>query len=500
MKQNNGIINILIIFLTGVCVCVIFTGPILLLLKQWSIVGTWRYIIVPIAIWMLWNEYRKEYTHKKKLPKYLWTFLLISTFLLTFFAYITCLPIFSELAISSFIIFSVVFFGGYSWIRIVIWPLGYCIFMITIAARILPQLAPYLQYISAVIVDYILNLIGLSSLRDGLTLRLPATVLRVGYWCSGANQLTSLLAVAIPLAYIRHRCWWKQIILIFSAIPLGLFFNAFRILLIALWNYSTARASIHGPKDVLLIPIIHPAAIAGLVGISFLLKSDRGSEKRSKRFNFSRIVSVVLEKRSNQIQMICLMAFLLLVIFRMVVSFNKVDNKQIMNYRFNNGIIEYKKIKNNKIPNILSVTTFDTCIVSTYANNSDTVHIVSYYLSKQLPARSLLLNKLEMQKNWENRKRMIINEKTGCQMIASTVTDEHDKPVYDVLFWYDIDHHIVSDAFQFALQKIILYFSRGHTNGNLVMVVSPYKKGHMERLVKFVECIEINHNGGCYEN
>ncbi|MCD6456646.1 MAG: exosortase/archaeosortase family protein [Methanophagales archaeon] len=86
-----------------------------------------------------------------------------------------------------------------------------------------------LQTISASASASLLSSLGLNVSRHGVQLCLENGSFFVGEPCSGMQTLVSLLALAALLAYFMHCCLIKKLSLFFSAIPLAVTANTFRL-------------------------------------------------------------------------------------------------------------------------------------------------------------------------------------------------------------------------------------------------------------------------------
>jgi exosortase len=74
-----------------------------------------------------------------------------------------------------------------------------------------------------------LQLISLPVYREGNIIFLPHTTLEVVEACSGIRSLVSLTALAVVFSYMTQRTFWKQGMLVVSAVPIAMVVNAFRI-------------------------------------------------------------------------------------------------------------------------------------------------------------------------------------------------------------------------------------------------------------------------------
>jgi EpsI family protein len=88
-------------------------------------------------------------------------------------------------------------------------------------------------------------------------------VLEVADICSGANYLTSILAIGLPLAYLQLSRGWSRAVLLLSALVVGVVANWLRVILISIMAYYDYPV-LHGPLHVF------QGAFVGWVGFLYL--------------------------------------------------------------------------------------------------------------------------------------------------------------------------------------------------------------------------------------
>jgi exosortase len=144
-----------------------------------------------------------------------------------------------------------------SW-QMLVWfgpAIAFLIFMFPLPYRLERAVMPALQDIAAGGAEFIFQTFGYGVFRDGRTFLVGEQRLDVAEACSGLHMLTVFTAMTAALAIIIERPYWERALLFFSAIPIALIANIFRITLTALGSYYG------GPK---LMEFFHNEMVAAV--------------------------------------------------------------------------------------------------------------------------------------------------------------------------------------------------------------------------------------------
>lgn len=274
-KQKNFLLRACIVS-TILLVGLVYIDGISVLVVQWMRLDElWRFFIVPVSLFFIWNQ-RAVLSKLQLVPSLFSGALLIG---IGSVAYVLWKLSFVDLCIEISLFFLTIglisLLLGNECTKIILLPLGYLVLMTSFIERILSPITVAMQYISAMITAFFLNIFGLEVLRDGRFLRLPHIVLEVATECSGTGQLTALIAFAIPLGILMHKSTMPRLLLLAATIPLTLLVNVIRIILIAIWNYDGIKSAIHGPHEILRMPFIYPLALILLYLLSMLFEKSK---------------------------------------------------------------------------------------------------------------------------------------------------------------------------------------------------------------------------------
>jgi exosortase len=143
----------------------------------------------------------------------------------------------------------IVYLGGWTWFRHLIYPWAVLFLMIPLPAIIFYQISLPLQFQASRLASGLLQLGGIPVLREGNVIHLPALTLDVVEACSGLRSLVSLVTLAVILGYLFERRFLQRGLLILSALPIAVVANGFRIMgtgiLGEYWNPEKAEGFFH---------------------------------------------------------------------------------------------------------------------------------------------------------------------------------------------------------------------------------------------------------------
>ena len=117
--------------------------------------------------------------------------------------------------------------------------LFFLVFMIPIPYVIYFSATFPMQLFASKATTVLLNLIGMTVVRQGNVIYLPEQVLEVAEACSGMRSLVSLLALGAIYAYLSQNRLSAQIILFLSTVPIAVIGNIFRVFATAVIAYSS---------------------------------------------------------------------------------------------------------------------------------------------------------------------------------------------------------------------------------------------------------------------
>jgi exosortase len=119
--------------------------------------------------------------------------------------------------------------------------------MIPLPSSWMDQIVAGFQHGSAAVSYQILRLSGIPVWRRGTLFSLPGLDFEVAPECSGIHSSLALIMIAIVAGYVCLRSGWARAALILLTIPIALFKNAVRIVVISILGAYVDRAFLDGP-------------------------------------------------------------------------------------------------------------------------------------------------------------------------------------------------------------------------------------------------------------
>ena len=227
--------------------CAVFFNTIVKLVKDWSIDDNFSHgFLIPfISAYMVW--FKLEEIKKAEIKTSNFGIIVIIFGMLGHIAGNLGAELF-VMRVSMIITLAglIIYFLGLTLFKKVLIPVLYLFLMVPIPAIIWNKLAFPLQLFAAAGASNIVQMLGLSVLREGNVLHLVNTSLEVVDACSGLRSLTSLLALSGAFAYISPLKNISKWILFFSAIPIAVAVNILRLIITALAAVYISPETAHG--------------------------------------------------------------------------------------------------------------------------------------------------------------------------------------------------------------------------------------------------------------
>ncbi len=150
------------------------------------------------------------------------------------------------------LLFGIVYFlFGKKMIREIWFPIVFLFLMIPLPLLVISEVTLKMKFFVSEIATFLLNSMGLKSMREGSYIYTPHAVCLVGDPCSGLRSFLAFLCLGFVFAYGTKLERWKKVVLIAAGLPLAIITNVIRVFLMALLGdvYGMELAASHTVHD-----------------------------------------------------------------------------------------------------------------------------------------------------------------------------------------------------------------------------------------------------------
>ncbi|MBU0945886.1 MAG: exosortase/archaeosortase family protein [Proteobacteria bacterium] len=166
----------------------------------------------------------------------------------------------------------VLFCLGFAFLKKVLLPILYLIFMVPLPAIIWNKIAFPMQLFSSYLTEKVVTFSGIPIFREGNILHLSGTTLEVVDACSGLRSLTTLFALSAVFAILSSHTSWQKWVLFLAAAPIAIFANIIRLSATALLASKYGPDVAHGFLHDFSGLVVFAVGITLLVVVSNVLK------------------------------------------------------------------------------------------------------------------------------------------------------------------------------------------------------------------------------------
>lgn len=204
-------------------------------------------IILATGLWLLWREWQ-PIKHLARPGPSRWVFVLLAVFIPLFvFARITQI-----VEIEGYVMYAVLLAVLYSIVgsrvmKLLWFPLLYLAFAFPPPETLIAALTVPLKIALSQWSIIVLRLFDYPIGGEGVRIFIGQYELLVAAACSGLNSLISLTAITLFYVYLRHQAEWRYaLLLVLLVIPIALFANFLRVLILILLTYYAGEATAQG--------------------------------------------------------------------------------------------------------------------------------------------------------------------------------------------------------------------------------------------------------------
>ena len=172
--------------------------------------------------------------------------------------------------------------GGWTFVRALLFPLGYLALMVPLPKTWDDAITMPLQTLATDIAQWFFEALGWIVVRDGNVLQLPGTKLLVEEGCSGVHSLYALVALAVAWVAFAQRPRWLQAVLVAATLPVAVVANAIRVAGTGVLAHKVDPSWAQGASHTTAGLVVFAIGLAMLLGLDWLLKpAPRAPERHA---------------------------------------------------------------------------------------------------------------------------------------------------------------------------------------------------------------------------
>lgn len=233
-------------FLTAIA----FRGALFELVTRWTEQEEYShgFLIPLVAAWLIWAR-RHILLASFGTPSWVGALLILLAMFMHLAGLFSAILILSQLAFVAALLGITLAVGGFSLLRVVLFPIIFLIFAIPLPYFIDANLSLRLQLVSSELGVFFIRMFGIPVYLDGNLIDLGTYKLQVVDACSGLRYLYPLFSLSFLAAYLFSARLWQRALILLSSIPITVAMNGFRIGIVGLtmdrWGPRMADGALH---------------------------------------------------------------------------------------------------------------------------------------------------------------------------------------------------------------------------------------------------------------
>lgn len=204
-------------------------------------------IVLATGLWLLWREWGNAAPHSRPapgLPVALLFAVLVPLYFVSRVSNIVETEGYLMFALLITILYSAM---GWESLKRLWFPLFYLFFVFPPPETIVAMVTNPLKILLSDAAVWVLYKSGYPIASAGVTIQVGQYQLLVAEACAGLNSLISLSAISLFYVYLRHRANWRySFVMILAIVPVAVFANFVRIILLVLLTYHGGEAAAQG--------------------------------------------------------------------------------------------------------------------------------------------------------------------------------------------------------------------------------------------------------------
>jgi exosortase C (VPDSG-CTERM-specific) len=186
-------------------------------------------------------------------------------------------------ALFNFLLAAAFFFLGNGFLRQITFPIAFLIFAVPVPSLVGDNIEVFLQHTSAEAAYWMMSMLGIPMIRDGINFRLPNVYIQVAQECSGYNSTFSLFMVSLVAGYLYLKSGAKRTALTVAVIPLAILRNGFRVTTLASLSVYDDPKWLDSPLHHSGGPIFFALSLVPFIGLLWWLRKIEIAKDRTAK-------------------------------------------------------------------------------------------------------------------------------------------------------------------------------------------------------------------------
>jgi len=232
MKKND-VIKLLSLAIFAI---IAYIPSFIWMVDRWTVADTYYshgFLVPLISAFLVWQK-REKLAKLKISPSNSGWLLLGPSVLIYVISALLRINFSAALSLIPVLIGIVLLFLGKEFLKELLFPLLFLLFMIPLPSVAIVNLSFKLKIFAAQVSTFIVNRLGVPAIREGSVIKTMHSYLIVEDPCSGIRSLIALIALGALMAYFSNISKVKKAILFLSSIPIAIGTNVIRIVALSL--------------------------------------------------------------------------------------------------------------------------------------------------------------------------------------------------------------------------------------------------------------------------
>lgn len=206
------------------------------------------FLMPAVSLYLVWSK-RAELRGLERRQSWLGLFFLVPGALIQLGSSVLRIYFLSAFSFILVLAGLILLFFGPRIFRALWFPVFFLLMMIPLPLLMISEITLKLKFFVSELAAFVLNRIGIETVRDGSYLVMPNSYLLVGDPCSGLRSFLTFLCLGLVFAYLSRLRWWARAVLVAAGLPLAVLSNLLRVVFLSLvaeiYGMEAAGGKVH---------------------------------------------------------------------------------------------------------------------------------------------------------------------------------------------------------------------------------------------------------------